>query len=177
MPNTKISALAALDGGSVDSAADLLPIVDTDVAQTKKLTIDGLGTALTATQAEQEAATSLTRFVSPGRQKFHPSAAKFWIKFSGGGTPAASASYNLTSITDNGVGDWTLVIDTDFSSANWCAVTGIDIEANSVLLNVWTNGQAAGTVGIRAGRASGTGSTTIEFYDSGIIYVAGFGDQ
>jgi hypothetical protein len=73
-----------------------------------------------ATQAEQETGSSLTVGVTPGRQQFHPSASKAWVRFNSAGTVAAS--YNITSITNNGTGDWTVNIGTDFSSANYCGV-------------------------------------------------------
>lgn len=130
-----------------------------------------------ATQAQQEAGVSTAVFTSPGRQQYHPSAAKFWIKFNGGGTPAASASYNLASISDDGTGAWGLQIATDFSSANWCAVVTVDIEANAVLLGAWTNTQSAGALNLRTGRAVATNDASIEFYDASLIYAAGYGDQ
>jgi hypothetical protein len=73
-----------------------------------------------ATQANQETATSIVTIVTPGRQQFHPSAAKAWVKFNNAGTVAAS--YNITSVTDNGTGDWTINIGTDFSTSNYCGV-------------------------------------------------------
>ena len=46
MADTKISALTALTGADVDTAADVLAIVDTGVTTTKKILIDELGLAL-----------------------------------------------------------------------------------------------------------------------------------
>ena len=41
--------------------------------------------------------------VTPGRQHFHPSAAKAWAKISvSGGTPNLDAGYNIASISDDG---------------------------------------------------------------------------
>jgi len=73
-----------------------------------------------ATQAEQETASSTAVFVSPGRQQYHPSAAKGWavVTFSGS-TPTLAANYNVFGITDNGVGDITITWDVDFSTANY----------------------------------------------------------
>lgn len=61
---------------------------------------------LVATQANQETATSLVTPVVPGVQQYHPSAAKVWVAFNGTGTVAIVFSYNVTSITDNGTGDY-----------------------------------------------------------------------
>jgi hypothetical protein len=71
-----------------------------------------------AVQAELEAAASTTLAVTPGRQQFHPSAIKAWVEvnMTSGSVASISSSYNITSITDNGVGDVTVTIATDFSS-------------------------------------------------------------
>jgi hypothetical protein len=42
-----------------------------------------------------------------------PGTAKAWVNFNGTGTVAIRASYNVSSITDNGVGDYTV----NFTSA------------------------------------------------------------
>lgn len=68
-----------------------------------------------ATQAEMEAGTSAVVMVTPSRQHNHPSAAKAWCQVNTGTTIAAS--YNMTSVTDSGVGDHTFVWNVDFSSA------------------------------------------------------------
>src|SRR4051812_1856207 len=46
MADTKISALTALTGAGVDTANDVLPIVDTSATTTKKILIDELRIAL-----------------------------------------------------------------------------------------------------------------------------------
>lgn len=81
------------------------------------------GTAV-ATQSDQETATSTTTAVSPGRQHFHPSAAKCWLNCDNAGT--INASYNITSITDTGTGVVTVTIATDFSSANYALTVSGD---------------------------------------------------
>lgn len=46
-------------------------------------------------------------------------AAKAWVNFNGTGTVAIRASYNVTSITDNGVGDYTVNFTTAMPDANY----------------------------------------------------------
>lgn len=77
------------------------------------------GGASAATQSDQETGTSTTTFTSPGRQQFHPSAAKAWVSFTTVTTTTAYASYNVSSLTDNGSGDTTINFTTAFSSANY----------------------------------------------------------
>jgi hypothetical protein len=56
--------------------------------------------------------------------------AKAWVNFNGTGTVAIRASYNVSSITDNGTGDYTLNFTNAFADANYalvaCAGEGID---------------------------------------------------
>jgi hypothetical protein len=80
----------------------------------------GSGGLAAASQAEQETATSVLVAVTPGRQQFHPSAAKAWGK--AGLTGNDLGSYNVTSFTDDGVGLITVTIGTDFSGAHYTIV-------------------------------------------------------
>lgn len=43
----------------------------------------------------------------------------FWISFDGSGTPAIKDSFNVTSITDNAAGDWTLNLTNPMLSAEY----------------------------------------------------------
>lgn len=49
--------------------------------------------------------------------------AKAWVNFTGTGTPAITRAFNVTSITDNGVGDYTLNFTTALADATYC-ITG-----------------------------------------------------
>jgi hypothetical protein len=129
-----------------------------------------------ATQAEQEAASSTTTYVSPGRQHFHPSAAKFWANF--GVTGNLLAGYNTTSITDNGPGVATVVIATDFGTADYCV--GVSIENLDATIDSIADGQmamisnglhAAGSVQVLCKNDDGTAAA-----DPASWSVWGFGD-
>jgi hypothetical protein len=134
----------------IDSSGNtLIGRTTSTVGQNVKLDVAGAinvasvlinGTALTAaTQAEQEAASSTTTYVSPGRQHFHPSAAKFWAHF--GVTGNLLAGYNVTSITDGGAGVATVVIATDFGTADYCV--GVSIENLDATIDSIADGQMA----------------------------------
>lgn len=127
------------------------------------------GTA--ATQAQQEAGTDLTVFSSPGRQHFHPSAAKAWVKFNSAGTIAAS--YNITSITDTDVGNWIVNLATDFSTANYCGLAFGGMTAAGAALNFNTYDQQVGTFSITAQIAS----TRTDPGDDDVINAVFYGDQ
>jgi hypothetical protein len=48
--------------------------------------------------------------------------AKAWVNFNGTGTVAIRASYNVSSITDNGTGDYTVNFTNALPDANYCVV-------------------------------------------------------
>jgi hypothetical protein len=123
--------------------------------------------SLTADQTAMEAASSTALWVSPGRQQFHPSAAKAWGFFNY--SAAISASYNITSLTDDGAGLVGVVIATDFSSANWCGLACANSNADFAA----TMGQtvAAGTCQLRTFNQGGFAA------DAALVNFAAFGDQ
>lgn len=123
-----------------------------------------------ATQAEQEAATDVVRAVTPGRQHFHPSAAKFWAYVTvSAGAPTLAASFNVTSITDTALGQMTVTIATDFSSANWACLASCRSSVSGQFTQVTAQSAGACTVSCI--------NTTPAFVDPDSYSVAGFGDQ
>jgi len=126
-------------------------------------------------QSEMEAGSSTTLAVVPGRQHYHPSAAKMWAQVEGQGTTVHS-SYNLTSITDSGVGDQTFTIATDFSSTTYCSVVSIERGTGTNINVVYTTDKQVGSF-----RAVGykivTAGPTISSEDLSIINTVCFGDQ
>jgi len=48
-----------------------------------------------------------------------PNTAKAWVNFNGTGTVAIRASFNVSSITDNGTGDYTVNFTTALADANY----------------------------------------------------------
>ena len=45
-----------------------------------------------------------------------------WANWDSRGTFSVLDSYNVSSVTDNGTGDFTVNIDTDMANANYCVV-------------------------------------------------------
>lgn len=122
--------------------------------------------AVSASQAYQEAATDTATFVSPGRQHFHPSAAKVWLKCND--TGAIQASFNVTSVTDTATGKATVTIGTDFSSADYAIVASC--ARSGMATHTSLTAQAAGTFEMQCYVA---GSLT----DPTHYFAACFGDQ
>lgn len=119
-----------------------------------------------ATQAEIETGTDVGRAVSPGRQQFHPSAAKGWCAMNGQGTVAIRVSYNVSGIVDNGTGDYTITWDTDFSSANYAPAI-----AASLLIRIHNSTlPTAGAIRVQ------TYNNSIASSDAEYVSVVAFGD-
>jgi len=57
--------------------------------------------------------------------------AKAWVNFNGTGTVAIRGSYNVSSITDNGTGDYTVNITNALPSANYAVTTSYFSSASS----------------------------------------------
>lgn len=127
----------------------------------------GGGGASAATQAEQETGTDVTVFVSPGRQHFHESAAKVWVLFNGTATISITRSYGVSSLTDNGTGNYAINFTTAFSSVEVCA---IGVPGNTSVPSLTTFPNTASQVRLFTLSASGT------LTDSTDIGVVVFGD-
>jgi len=54
-----------------------------------------------------------------------PGTAKAWVNFNGTGTVAIRASYNVSSITDNGTGNYTVNFTSALADANYSAVVTV----------------------------------------------------
>ena len=58
--------------------------------------------------------------------------AKAWVNFNGEGTIAIRDSFNVSSITDEAVGVYTVNIDTDMANVNYCAVVTTGYSSNDI---------------------------------------------
>ena len=83
-----------------------------------------------------------------------------WVNFNGTGTVAIRASYNVTSITDNGVGNYTLNFTTALPDANYTPL------GNNLQDTGANNGQVfyavnplAGSCTMKSGYVSSLGGT------------------
>jgi hypothetical protein len=64
-----------------------------------------------------------------------------WVNFNGTGTVAIRASSNVSSITDNGTGDYTLNFTTSLADANYSMVASGTCSAGvAVVCGVFSNG-------------------------------------
>jgi hypothetical protein len=87
-----------------------------------------------------------------------------WVNFNGSGTVAISASFNVTSITDNGVGDFTVNMTNAMPDANYAALSTVRFVAGGTYIfsNIH-NTVAPTTTAVRflTGSTSGNADPTI----------------
>jgi len=96
-------------------------------------------------------------------------AVKAWVNFNGTGTVAIRASYNVTSITDNGVGDYTVNFTTAMADTNYCVVANSSLTANGARGSVWAETYATSTTTTRVITSS---LSSPFFYDCVSVTVA-----
>jgi hypothetical protein len=98
-----------------------------------------------------------------------------WVNFNGTGTVAIRASGNVTSITDNGTGDYTVNFTTAMTDANY-SVSGFSIALDSSnATNVWLKTGttlATSSFNIMVGQQGRSGSTVSVGFDVTIVNVS-----
>lgn len=126
-----------------------------------------------ASQSQMEAATSSSVTVTPRRVNFHPGVAKAWIHFDMT-TATVLSSHNITSITDNGAGNFTVTIDNDFSGTSYCISIGSEWDSSTAFYVAGVDGDTGLSAGsCRIVNAVVGGGLA----DSRHVFASFFGDQ
>jgi len=115
-----MSNLVIPDGGNIGSASDTDAIaISSGGNVTLSQTLDGgaIGSAVTMSANQACVKTALN---ASGSAPIY--ACRAWVNFNGTGTPATRSSGNVSSITDNGTGDYTVNFTTAMPDANYSAV-------------------------------------------------------
>ena len=100
--------------------------VTTGITTTATITTGTITTAKVTTIQDASGGNSSTpEQVFQGR-------AKAWVNFNGEGTIAIRDSFNVSSITDEAVGVYTVNIDTDMANVNYCAVVTTGYSTNDI---------------------------------------------
>ena len=94
-----------------------------------------------------------------------------WVNFNGTGTIAIRASGNVTSLTDNGTGDYTVNLTTAMPDANY-SVVGSSADTYPGAVRGFTN--YAGGQTTSSARVLGLNTSTGAVLDSTYVYVAVF---
>lgn len=108
---------------------------------------------------------TLTQFNASGSAPVY--ACRAWVNFNGTGTVAIRASGNVSSITDNSTGDYTINFTTAMQDTNYAAVSGFQTPAWPAVTHEYS--YAVGSVRVQC--AAGVTPT---FYDPSIFTVAIF---
>jgi hypothetical protein len=80
-----------------------------------------------------------------------------WINFNGLSTPAIRASGNVSSITDNGTGDYTVNFTTAMPNANYAPTLGLDPTGGAQIATSFVYVKARATTSVRLQSWYGTG--------------------
>jgi hypothetical protein len=102
--------------------------------------------------------------------------AKAWVNFNGTGTVAIRASGNVSSITDNGTGDYTVNFTTALADANYATLMTTRItnsDTNGVLIQGPRGGGTYSTTAVRVMTTAAIGSSA-GMFDADAVYVAIF---
>lgn len=176
--STITTVTVAFDSGALDASVSAISV---GIPTTSNPSIDISAvsrSAPVASQAEMETATAVDRTVTPGRQQYHPGTAKGWgVVNVTTGTPSLDASHNITSVSDDGVGDLGVVIATDMSSAEYVVTTGFVRSSSLTSYVAVSDGQLAGSFSLRCWAATATDDTTNAADDPVAYQFALFGDQ
>jgi hypothetical protein len=98
--------------------------------------------------------------------------AKAWVNFNGTGTVAIRASFNVSSITDNGTGDYTVNFTNAMVDANYAAACSSEHDSGTANYTLGVAGDTAPTAS--AVRLNNMISNTAGFADTRFANVAIF---
>ena len=90
--------------------------------------------------------------------------AKAWVNFNGSGGATINGSFNVSSVTRNSTGNYTVTFTTAFVDSNYATVQG----SSTYTTDNTSNTQAAGSVTVT------TGVPTSTRYDSSLVCIACF---
>jgi hypothetical protein len=126
-------------------------------------------TAAVGTNTTQLATTAFTQNAVAGAK----GVAKAWVNFNGTGTVAILDSYNVSSITDNGTGDYTVNFTSALANANYAVVGAAEVDSgfpNEIrVVGVRNGGRATGSVRVK------TGMPGSKYIDCPGVFIAIFG--
>ena len=104
-----------------------------------------------------EGGTAVGQFDSSGNFKFNSGygsvavayGCRAWVKFNSTGTVSITASGGVSSITDNGTGDYTVNFSITFPDANYALAAGCDADTTNGAVCYMNNGTAPSTTTCR----------------------------
>lgn len=168
-----VAGTASVSGTNTGDNPGVTSIATTGLATGGTITGTGTITVTASTASDQETATSTTTCVTPSVQQRHPSAAKGWVRYNGV-TNTIITSYNLNSVTDGGVGDYTYNWEIDFSSENYCIIASASADGTTYFNAAWLSSVTLPTAGATRIRY---GQLGLSYLDEPLAMVSVYGDQ
>lgn len=127
-----------------------------------------------ASQADQEAATSQAVFVSPAFQQSHPGHPKAIVVFNGtSGAITPIFAFNVTFVTANAAGDFTVQFITPFSTSGYAAVGTAEGTGGNIPDQIYVVSGTMLTSSVRL-QSRSPGGTLANFDHTAFVF---FGDQ
>ena len=102
--------------------------------------------------------------------------AKAWVNFNGTGTVAIRDSFNVSSITDNGTGDYTVNFTTAFANANYAVIASSSNDGTNNALSINTQStQGSISVPTTTSVRMQIAKAGVGYFDATYVNVAIFG--
>jgi hypothetical protein len=103
-----------------------------------------------------------------------PGAAKAWVNFNGTGTVAIRDSLNVSSITDNGTGDYTVNFTSAMTDTNYSVNATVSIA--SIQNTGWHIGSSAKPPALTTTsvKVYTKATSTVDYYDADVVCVSIF---
>ena len=100
---------------------------------------------------------------------------KAWVNFNGTGTVAIRANYNVSSITDNGTGQYTINLTTAMPDINYSVTANASIDSigRAVKITVFTTGTAISVPTTSSFLINATSDSNVS-YDSSYVTASVF---
>lgn len=162
------AADSATTAGSATTASTANAIADGAVSTAAKLAI---GVVTTPKLADGSVSAAKLDGAQSGAAPIY--AARAWVNFNGTGTVAIRASGNVSSITDNGLGDYTINFATAMPDANYAALLSGAASLNDASNFMRIDSQIAAGLRFRVGGIN-TSNYYSSYYDNPTLNVAIF---
>jgi hypothetical protein len=146
-----------------------ITLTPTDTASNLVVTIPAVTATLLNNQSNIEAQVKTATNASGSAPIY---SCRAWVNFNGTGTIAIRASGNVSSITDNGTGLYTVNFTTAMQDADYAAVAGGPNESNGTWITyIVTSTQTASTLAVVDSPSAGGGGGRV---DHALVNVAVF---
>jgi hypothetical protein len=141
LTSAPVTSVAGRTGAVTLAVADV-----SGAAPTASPSLSGVPLSTTAAALTNTTQIATTAFVRSDNN------CKAWVNFNGTGTVAIRASYNVSSITDGGVGNYTVNFTTAISDANYSPEVTISDATGYVIANVSQSSLSTTTLQVFTGR-------------------------